>query len=380
MPRVKKTEPMQLIATTLSGLEDVLLRELESLGATEPVALRRAVSFQGDMDLLYRANYTLRTALRVLHPIREFEANREQDLYRGVQEIDWQEHLDKKGSLAIDPVVTGEVFRHGQYAAQLTKDAIVDQFRDRTGRRPDVNLDAPHLRINLRIHQNKVVVSLDSSGESLHKRGYRKDSVAAPLNEVLAAGMVSLSGWEKDSPFADPMCGSGTLSIEAAMMATRKPVQHGRERFGFEHWPSHDAKRWALIRQEADALMQPFPFPIRASDQDARARNATAINLMASDLEKVVQLHRMAFEKVVPPEPPGTLILNPPYDERMPLEDAITWYKSLGDHIKHHWKGWNTWIISGHREALKHIGLKTKQKIPLLNGAITCGYHGFDVY
>lgn len=380
MLRDKKTKPMQLIATTLAGLEDVLLRELEAMGAIEPVVLRRAVSFQGDMDMVYRANYTLRTALRILHPIREFEAHREQDLYQGVQEINWQDYLDKRGSLAIDPVVTGEVFRHGQYAAQLSKDAIVDQFRDRTGRRPDVNLDAPHLRINLRIHQNKVVVSLDSSGDSLHKRGYRKDGVAAPLNEVLAAGMISLSGWDKNSPFADPMCGSGTLSIEAAMMATCTPVQHKRARFGFEHWPTHDAKRWVLYRQEADAQALTFPHPIRASDLDARARNATAINLMAADMERVVQLQRTPFEKVVPPDPPGTLILNPPYDERMPLEDAITWYKALGDHIKHHWKGWNTWIISGHREALKHIGLKTKQKIPLLNGAITCGYHGFDVY
>lgn len=372
---------MEMIATTMAGLEPVLQAELEAMGAGEVTPLKRAVSFTGDKTLQYKANYTLRTALRVLQPLLRFEARNEKALYQGMRQIEWRQFLDVNGSLAIEPVVTGEVFKHSQYAAQLAKDAIVDQFREQYGKRPDVNLVAPHLRIHLRIHQENVVVSLDSSGDSLHRRAYRRDTVAAPLNEVLAAGMIALSGWNPDAgPFADPMCGSGTLPIEAALLASNRPIQQLRERFGFERWPDFDAKLWKAVKKEADAAERPIPYPILASDIDPRARNATSINAMSAGLENIIRIQKMPFEQVIPPEPPGTLIINPPYDERMPLDDAIVFYKNIGDRLKQNWKGWNAWVLSGHKEALKHVGLKAGRKISLLNGAIECGFHQFEVY
>jgi len=371
---------MQLIATTMEGLEPVLVRELEALGAQDIAQLRRAVSFEGDLELQYKANYTLRTALRVLQPVHQFSAEHEKQLYHGVREIDWKQYLDVKGTLAIDPVVTSEFFKHSQYTALLAKDAIVDQFREQTGTRPDVNIEYPSLRIHLRIHKDQVYVSLDSSGDSLHRRSYRRDTVAAPLNEVLAAGMIGLSGWNGSTPFVDAMCGSGTLPIEAALMAINRPVQQLRERFGFERWPNFDSILWKKVKAEADAAEHTPAYPIIASDKDPRARNATSINVMAAGLERVVRIEKHPFEKFSPPDTPGTLIINPPYDERMSLEDAISFYKSIGDRLKHHWTGWDAWVISGHKEALKHLGLKTKHKIPLLNGAIECGFYHYELF
>lgn len=369
-----------LIVRTMQGLESVLAAELEQLGATDIQVLKRAVSCRGDRRLMYRINYESRTALRVLLPVHSFKASNEQSYYRGVREVDWSRYLDAKDTLAVDALVAGDVFRHSQYMALLTKDAIVDQFRDRLGRRPGVNVEAPTLRIMTRIVGGQCDLLLDASGDSLHKRGYRRDSVEAPLNEVLAAGMILITGWNGDRPLVDPMCGSGTIPIEAAMLASHIPPQYLRESFGFFRWKDFDKKLWKEVKTAADARIQTAGSPIYASDIDARARNATAINLMAAGLEKTVQVEKIAFEKLSPPAPAGLLILNPPYDERLKLDAATAFYKSIGDRLKQHWAGWEAWLISSNLEAWKGFGLRPSRKIPLINGSLECYFQKFELY
>ena len=370
------------IVKTAAGLEPVLAAELREMGATGIRELKRAVAFDGDRRMLYRANYELRTALRVLIPVHAFSAYSERNLYEGVYDIDWLQYMSVKDTLAIDTVVTGEVFKHSHYVGLLAKDAIVDQFRERTQRRPDVNTSSPTLRIHIHIQGTRVEVALDASGDSLHRRNYRKDTVEAPLSEVLAAGMVLLSGWDKKSPFIDPMCGSGTIAIEAAMMAVGMPPQHKREGFGFFKWPDFDRKLWEDVKGEADAkIIQTLDFPIVASDIESRARNATTLNLLTAQLEKVVRVEKAAFEKTLPPgDVPGTLITNPPYDERMQLEDSIAFYQGIGDLLKKNWPGWNAWLISSNRDALKHVGLRPSRRITLYNGALECSFQKFELY
>lgn len=370
----------QYIAKTLAGLEPVLSEELNALGAKGIRILKRAVAFEGDQRLLYEANYTLRTALRVLMPIHAFPAYREEHLYEGVREINWGELMGVNDTLAIDPVVQGEVFRHSQYAAQLAKDAIVDQFRERTGRRPSVNVEAPTLRIHLHITGTRCEILLDASGDSLHKRGYRKDTVDAPLNEVLAAGMLLLTGWTGQTPFADPMCGSGTLALEAAFIASNRPIQDLRPGFGFQKWRDYDPALWRSVKQEADAKTQKPSCVIWASDQDGRARNATSLNAMAAGLEEIISISKIPFEKVPPPAEAGLFVTNPPYDERIKVEDVLKFYASIGDRLKQQWTGWDAWLISSNREALKHVGLRAERRITLFNGPLECSFQHFPLF
>ena len=369
-----------LIVKTMQGLEPVLAGELEQLGATDVQPLKRAVSCRGDRRLMYRINYESRTALRVLMPVHSFRANNEQTYYRAVRDIDWSRYLDAKDTLAVEATVSGDFFRHSQYTALLTKDAIVDQFRDRLGRRPSVNVDAPTLRIHVRIFGSQCDILLDSSGDSLHKRGYRRDTVEAPLNEVLAAGLILLSGWKGERPLVDPMCGSGTIPIEAAMLAMNIPPQHKRESFGFFRWKDFDRKLWHEVKSAADAPIKQPECPIFASDLDPRARNATSINLLSAGLEKAVHVEKMAFEKLIPPAPSGILIVNPPYDERLKIEAVAAFYKSIGDRLKQHWAGWDAWLISSNLEAWKSFGLRPSRKITLMNGSLECFFQKFELY
>lgn len=368
------------IIKTLQGLEPVLAAELQALGAGDIQELKRAVSCSGDQRLLYRANYELRTALRVLVPIHGFRAQDERSFYRGIQSVDWNQYLGVMDTLAIDATVSGEYFRHSHYVSLLAKDAIVDQFRDRFGRRPNVNLDAPTLRVHVRIHGNQCDLLLDASGDSLHKRGYRRDVVEAPVNEVLAAGMILLTGWAGDSTFVDPMCGSGTLPIEAAMIAMRIPSQRNRESFGFFRWKDFDKKLWQDVKSAADAQMQEPQCQIYASDMDTRARNATAINLMAAGLEQFIHLEKKAFEKLEPPEASGILVTNPPYDERLKVDEISAFYQSIGDRLKQAWPGWTAWLISSNMEAWKKFGLRPSRKITLFNGPLECFFQKFELY
>ena len=371
---------MKFIAKTLAGLEPVLVEELKSMGAENAHPGKRAVFFEGDMEILYRANLELRTALRILVPISEFKVRNEDDLYHKIGKIDWSEYMSVDDTLAVDAVTTSEVIRHSKFAALRVKDAIVDQFRKKFGKRPNVNTEFPTLRLNLHVGDQDVTLALDSSGESLHKRGYRVDSVEAPINEVLAAGMILLSGWQCDSDFTDPMCGSGTLPIEAAMLAYNIAPQINRQNFGFMRWENFDKKLWDKVREEAVLSQVVFQHKIYASDVDFKAVNSVGYNLEKAGMEGKVQVSRERFENVIPRSESGILMMNPPYDERMELESAQDFYKGIGDTFKKNWAGHSAWIITSNLEAVKTVGLRPSRRIPLFNGKLECKLLKYELY
>ncbi|MBK8880306.1 MAG: class I SAM-dependent RNA methyltransferase [Haliscomenobacter sp.] len=371
---------MNLIIKTLAGLEDVLAAELAAIGAEEIVAGKRAVQCAGDLRLMYRANLELRTALRVLKPIRQFEASNETEFYDQIKAIDWSAYLDVNDTLAVDAVAHSKVFTHSQYVALKTKDAIVDQFRERTGFRPGVDTENPRLRINVHISNTACSVSLDSSGESLHKRGYRTEGLTAPINEALAAGMILLSGWKGDCAFIDPMCGSGTLVIEAAMYAMRIPPQLYREDFAFMRWADFDPLLWADVRTNARAEMRTVHFPILGFDKNFQAVQASEANAKAARLEGKVRFDRRRFETLTPVAEKGILMMNLSYDVRITDNHIEGLYEMIGDRLKKAFPGYDAWIISANQEALKHLGLRPSRKIPLFNGALECRFIKLELY
>lgn len=371
---------MNLIIKTLAGLEDVLAAELVALGAEKVEAGKRAVQCSGDLRLMYRANLELRTALRVLKPIHQFEASNEEELYAQVKSIDWSLFLDTDDTLAVDAVTHSPFFTHSQYVALKTKDAIVDQFREKTGSRPGVDTANPRLRINIHISNTACTVSLDSSGESLHKRGYRKEGLTAPINEVLAAGMILLSGWKGDSAFIDPMCGSGTLVIEAAMYAMRIPPQLYREDFAFMRWPDFNPAIWAEVRANARAGITTLNYPIFGYDKNFQAVQAAGENAKAAHLEGKIRFDRRRFETLTPAAEKGILMMNPPYDARIEDNHIEGLYQMIGDRLKKAFQGYEAWIISANQEALKYLGLRPSKKIILFNGALECRFIKLELY
>lgn len=372
----------KFVAKTLHGLEKVLATELENIGATQVQPSKRAVTFEGDKTTLYRANYELRTALRILVPVEDFYARDEKQFYARVRDrVDWSEFMGADDTLAVDAVVQSQTFRHSKYLALTVKDAIVDQFRDKFGRRPDVNLGNPELRIHLHVHENYCQLLLDASGDSLHKRGYRREQTDAPINEVLAAGMLQLAGYDGSQIFIDPMCGSGTLAIEAAMIARRMPAKFLTPHFGFFRWRDFDKKLWENVKTEADSKLQPIQNQIFASDLDVQANNATAVNLMAAGLDREVNLQRKNFEKLEPPtETGGILMTNPPYDERLKVEEIENFYRKIGERFKHNWQGWTAWVISSNRPALNALHLRPTARHTLFNGKLECAFFKFQMY
>ena len=370
----------ELIAKTFHGLEEILATELTELGAVVTAIHKRAVSFEGDKAMMYKANLHLRTALRIFKPIHQFIARHPQQLYRGIQQIDWRKFMDTRSTFAIDSVVNSSHFKHSKYAALKAKDAIADQFRQHTGGyRPSVNTDYPDLRLHLHIQEHKCTLHLDSSGDSLHKRGYRKDKVRAPLNEVLAAGMVLLTGWKGDVPLTDPMCGSGTIAIEAAMLANRMAPNLRRQFFGFRNWYDFDNELWKKLQQEAREMVIENEVPIQAYDISSRAiqtARSNAANAHMYDIRMGVK----DFFKTGAKDEVGVVIMNPPYDERIPLEDSQAFYKSIGDHLKQAYTGHDAWILTANKHALKHLGLRTSKKLTLFNGALPCKFHKYELY
>ena len=376
----KQPNKFQIVVKTLSGLEDLLAGELLSLGVEKPVVLNRAVEFYGNIEQLYKANYFCRTALRVLKVIRKFTVRDEKDLYNKIGGIDWSEFLSIRQTLAVNAVVSRSEITHSHYAALKTKDAIVDQFREKFNKRPSVELENPDLRINLHINGIDCTLSIDSSGESLHKRGYRRIQGEAPMSEVLAAGMIMLTGWDGKKTLLDPMCGSGTILSEACMISGNVPAGHYRRNFAFEKWQGFDGGLWDKIKSDGRKAMGPVKAKIVGYDKSSRALNAARINLQSSRFEKYVELKAISFEHSTPPAEAGIIIMNPPYGERIENSDLPGLYKMIGDIFKKYYSGWQAWLITSDSPALKSVGLRTSKKIPLYNGPLECRFVKYELY
>ncbi|MFH0864637.1 MAG: THUMP domain-containing protein [Bacteroidota bacterium] len=368
------------IAKTISGLETVLAGELTALGASEVKIINRAVSFSGDEKLMYKANLWLRTALRILEPISTFKVNTNEDLYNCVSDYPWESLITADQTLAVDAFISNSIFNNSQFVSQKAKDAVVDRFRKKFGKRPSVNIENPDLRINVHITQSNCNVSLDTSGESLHKRGYRQISGQAPLSEVLAAGLVLLSGWDKKTTLIDPMCGSGTILSEAALIAENKAPGLFRNNFGFMNWKNFDRNLWEEIYVDAKKQSSKSHVKFFGYDISNRALDGALKNITSTGLQDNVKLTCSSFEKLVPPVKPGTLIFNPPYGERLQKDDIIAFYKMIGDVLKQRFSGYEAWIISSDIDALKHIGLKPSAKYPVFNGPLECRFFKFNLY
>lgn len=367
-------------ATTYSGLETLLAEELKALGAQDIEIAHRAVTFKGDKALMYRTNYCVRTAIRILKPIVDFPVNNENDYYRAISRINWSQYLSIDKTFAIDATLSNSKMTHSQYAALKAKDAIVDQFYRKQGKRPDVETRFPDLRINIYMHNNHCTVSLDSSGGSLHKRGYRRETGEAPLNEVLAAGMIMLSGWDKKSHFIDPMCGSGTLLIEAAMTANNIPAGYFRKFYGFIKWDDFDQSLWQQIKEEALQLEEEFEYSIIGNDIDTEVLHKAMRNIQNAKLQYDITLQEGDMADLRPPKGKGIIIVNPPYGERLKTRDNIELYKKMGDTFKKHFSGYEAWVISSDLVALKNLGLHPTKKLSLNNGALECKYERFELY
>jgi putative N6-adenine-specific DNA methylase len=369
-----------MVAKTMFGLEELLAKELEELGAKEITILKRAVQFKGDMKLLYRANYCLRTALAILKPLQSFTARSDQELYDHVYKIEWEKYMNPDGTMYIDASVNSNIFKHSLYAAQKTKDAICDRFRKMFDVRPSIEKDYVDLKIDLHIYDNQVTISLNSSGESLHKRGYRQEVGSAPLNEVTAAGLIQLSGWQKDCNFYDPMCGSGTIAIEAAMYANNIPAQYYRKYFGFKKWSEFNAVDWKNEKEIADSKISEFDYEIWASDVSGSAIERADKNIRFAHLNHDINLFRAAIEDGKRPDGKTFVITNPPYGERMEVDDIIDLYQRIGDSLKQNFQDCTAFIISSDIFALKKIGLKPTRKIEVFNGNLECRLFKFEIY
>jgi putative N6-adenine-specific DNA methylase len=366
-------------AKTLKGFEPLLAEELRTLGAERVEIANRGVNFYGGRALLYRVNLASRLSLRVLLPVHQFEAEDEHALYRQVKRLDWSGYLDNKMTFAIDPVVHSPVFKNSYFVSQKVKDAIADQFREKTHLRPSVNRERPDLLINAHISGKSITLSLDSSGGSLHRRGYRMGHFEAPLNEVLAAGMIMISGWNGETPFLDPMCGSGTLAIEAALIAAGIPPGLFRGHFGFETWRDFDAELMDHVARQLPGTRE-VSVPIRARDIDPDAVELTRMQLKKMELDRIVEVEQGDFADSPQGEEGTTIIMNPPYGERMKHEDLAALYAMIGTTLKHRFPGSDTWILSSSKEALGQVGLRPSGKRILYNGALECMYVNYKTF
>lgn len=368
-----------VVIKTLQGLEDVLAQECRQLGFRDIEILNRAVRIRAGQKDVYRANYHLRTALKVLVPVNHFLAETEDALYEGVRQTDWGLFLDPSMTLAVEVVLHSRLFSHSKFLAQKTKDAIVDQIREHTNRRPRVDLESPDIRISLHIDENKVGVYLDSSGDPLYMRGYRVGQHQAPLNEVLAAGILMLAGWKGQGNLVDPMCGSGTLLIEGAMMAHGLPPGMYREAFGFEKWKDFDADLFDEVTEE-EVSVKPFTHQIVGGDIQVKNILMAKETLKRASLIKKIELVHQPMEEFIPPAGGGFLVTNPPYGERIGSPKLIQLYSDLGTRLKHHYAGYEAWIFSGSVQGMKNVGLRPTRRYPLLNGSIPCSLSGFQLY
>jgi putative N6-adenine-specific DNA methylase len=371
---------VKFVAKTLYGLEKVLTEELASLGAQEIIPANRAVIFTGDLKFLYKVNYHSRIALSVLMPIKEFWIKSADDLYKKCIEIEWSDYMDVENTFSVAAVVQSPLFNHTGYAGLKLKDSVADFFRNRSGKRPSVDTNDPDILINLHISNEKVTVSLDSSVIPLFKRGYRQEQAAAPLNEVLAAGIIMMSGWNADSDLIDPMCGSGTIPIEAGLIARNIPAGKFRKFFGFQKWRGYDRTVFSEILEAGEAGIRKSSVKISGYDISEVAVSQAIKNVTSAGLEDTVTLGVCDFKSLKAPANEGVIFINPPYGERLLPDETDALYNMIGTSLKHNFPGYSAWIISSNRESLKHIGLKPKEKHMLYNGSLECSFNKYELY
>ena len=370
----------KMVAKTLFGFEELLAKELTQLGAQSVKIGVRHVSFVGDKGFMYKANMGIRTAIKILKPISTFKVINETELYNKINALPWENYLKSDGTLAVGATLNGDTFTHSQYVALKTKDAIVDRFRDQTGERPNVDLRFPDLKIDIHIDRHFCTVSLDSSGESLHKRGYKIATNIAPINEVLAAGLVMLSGWDGQSDFMDPMCGSGTVLVEAAMIACNIPPNLMRNEFGFERWEDWDVDLFEKIEESLLSKTRDFHHKIMGFDKSPSAVEKAIQNVENSKLDDFIYIkHEDFFKTQKGGDAHLHMVFNPPYGERLDI-DMESFYGSIGSTLKHKYPGTNAWIISSNMEALKHIGLRPSRKIKLFNAKLEAKFVKYEMY
>lgn len=364
-------ESFELIAKTFQGLEEVLAQELIELGANDVQIGRRMVSFSGNQEMMYRANFCLRTAVRVLKPISHFRARNADEVYKAVKEIEWKDILDLDTSFVVDTTVYSTEFRNSKFVAYKVKDAIVDYFMEREGKRPNISVANPDLRLNIHIAEDNCTLSLDSSGESLHLRGYRTATVEAPINEVLAAALIKMSGWKFDCDLIDPFCGSGTILVEAALMARNIYPGVFRQKFGFENWKDFNPELLSSIFED-DSNERTFEHRIIGSDINLRAVEAALANAKAAGVADLITVEQREIRDFKKPEMPAVLITNPPYGERLRPEDLSDIYRTLGEKLKREFQGGEAWIISSREELFDSMRLRPSFKVPLQNGSLDC--------
>lgn len=371
---------MKIHIKTLFGLEEILADEVKNLGGKDVKTHKRSVSCEGDLEFLYKANYNLRTALKVLVPVYNFTARTEDELYRAVMQHDWSKYLKLTQTFAIDNTVFSEYFRHSKYAALKTKDAIVDQFRNKFGKRPSVDIKNPDIQFDLYAFKDQFTISLDSSGDTLNRRGYREPGHEAPMSEVLAAGLIKLSGWNKTIPLVDPMCGTGTILIEAAMMGQNIPPHISRHDFGFKNWSNFHPSLWNKVVAEGKAGIRKAKLQISGGDIDGETVIRANKSLRKMKLNDAVSIERIALEDHRPKTPAGMVISNPPYGERIGRTNTNEFYKQIGDVFKNNFQGFDAWLLSSNMEAFKNVRLRASQKLVLFNGPLECKFQKYELY
>jgi putative N6-adenine-specific DNA methylase len=370
----------KMIAKTFFGFEEILAKELQVLGAQDVQQGVRMVSFVGDKGFMYKANLALRSALKILKPIHSFRASNDLSLYKGMQSIDWDKYLNVNQTFVVDVTLHSDYFNHSQFVALKSKDAIVDQFRDRFGKRPDIDKDYPDLRINVHIYDDQCSIALDTSGSSLHQRGYRSATNIAPINEVLAAGMLLLTGWDGQGDFIDPMCGSGTILAEAAMIACNIPANINRKEFAFEKWNDWDNDLFDMIIESLMKKTKEFHYTIKGYDKAPSAVVKAKDNIRNANLDEYVTIEQQDFfrtEKQT--RGPLHMVFNPPYGERLDI-DMERFYREIGDTLKQSYPGTSAWFITANLEALKFVGLKPSRKIKLFNGKLEARLVKYEMY
>ncbi|WP_299129224.1 THUMP domain-containing protein [uncultured Winogradskyella sp.] len=371
----------KMVAKTLFGFEDLLAKELTQLDAMEVTKGVRNVSFVGDKGFMYKANLGLRTAIKILKPIKSFRVTKEEDLYKNVKDIKWENYLKSTGALAVDATVHHSVFTHSQYTALKCKDAIVDRFREHSGTRPNVDLRFPDLKINVHIDRQRCTISLDTSGESLHRRGYKTATNIAPINEVLAAGLILMSGWDGQTDFMDPMCGSGTILAEAAMIACNIPPNLMRKEFAFERWEDWDVDLFEKIEESLLKKTRDFHHRIIGYDKSPSAVTKAKENIKNAHLDEFVHIQHEDFFKT---QKAGNdklqMVFNPPYGERLENLNIEAFYGNIGTTLKHGYPNTNAWLITSNLEALKYIGLRPSRKIKVFNAKLESRLVKYEMY